>query len=99
MLSTLEDQACNNFKSVNKQADMTLAQILQKIDIIYGPPTTFQDLNATLCGLKQGAFKLAKTYYEHMAMLVVMLQEHHGAQFQDGELDQMAKDCFYTGLR
>ena len=33
-----------------------------------------------------------------MAMLVVTLQEHHGARFQDGEFDHMAKDCFYAGL-
>ena len=31
-------------------------------------------------------------------MLVVTLQEHHGARFQDGEFDWMAKDCFYAGL-
>ena len=39
-----------------------------------------------LCRLKQGAFKPAKDYYECMAMLVITLQECHGAQFQEGEL-------------
>ena len=65
---------------------MMPAQILEKMDIIYGVPTTFWDLNTTLCGLKQGAFESAKDYYKCMTMLVVTLQEHHGAQFQEGEL-------------
>ena len=69
------------------------------MDIIYGVPTTFQDLNTALCGLKQGAFELAKDYYKQMAMLVVTLQECHKARFQEGELDCTAKNCFYSGLQ
>ena len=40
----------------------------------------------------------ARTYYNHMAQITVILREHHGNCYRLGELARMSKDCFYVGL-
>ena len=67
--------------------------------MIYSTSVTFQDLNAKLCGPKQGPYKSPKDYYKCMVNISVALKEYHGNQFQLGELVQMKKDCFYADLR
>ena len=59
----------------------------------------FQDLNAQLCGLKQGASESPKNYYNHMVDIGVALREYHQDRFQPGELSCIEKECFFAGLR
>ena len=40
----------------------------------------------------------ARTYYNHMAQITVILRERHGNRYRPGELARMSKDCFYAGL-
>ena len=69
------------------------------MDSIYNVSVTFRDLNARMCGLKQGMNEPIKTYYERMADISVKLEQYHGDSFGPGELKMMKKDCFYAGLK
>ena len=69
------------------------------MDSIYNISVTFQDLNARMCGLKQGTNEPIKAYYERMADISVKLEQYHGDRFGLGELKNMKKDCFYAGLK
>ena len=99
MLSSVEGQAYVNFCSCDEGRNRTPAQILKEMDSIYNISVTFRDLNARMCGLKQGMKEPIKTYYERMADISVKLEQYHGDQFGLGELKMMKKDCFYTGLK
>ena len=54
MLSSVEGQAYINFRSCDEGRNRTPAQILKEMDSIYNVSVTFRDLNARMCGLKQG---------------------------------------------
>ena len=69
------------------------------MDSTYNVSVTFWDLNARMCGLKQGMNKLIKAYYEWMADISVKLEQYHSDHFGLGELSLMKKDCFYAGLK
>ena len=84
MLSSVVGQAYVNFHSCNEGRNRTPAQI-------------FRDLNARMCGLKQGMNEPIKSYYKRMADISVKLD--HGDRFGPGELSLMKKDCFYAGLK
>ena len=99
MLSSMEGQAYINFCSCDEGRNRTLAQILKEMDSIYNISVTFRDLNAQMCGLKQGMNEPIKTYYERMADISVKLEQYHGDRFGPGELKMMKKDCFYAGLK
>ena len=98
MLSSVEGQAYVNFHSCDEGRNRTLVQILKEMDSIYNVSVTFQDLNAWMCGLKQGTNEPIKAYYERMADISVKLEQYHGDCFSPGEL-KMMKDCFYAGLK
>ena len=61
MLSSVEGQAYVNFCSCDEGRNCTLAQILKERDSIYNVSVTFRDLNARMCGLKQGMNEPIKT--------------------------------------
>ena len=65
---------------------------------MYGVSMMFQSFNAALCGLQQKPMESARTYYNHMVQIMVILREHHGNHYRPGELARMSKDCFYAGL-
>ena len=99
MLSSVEGQAYINFHSCNEGRNRTPAQILREMDSIYNVSVTFRDLNAQMCGLKQGMNEPIKSYYEQMVDISVKLEQYHGDCFGPGELSLMKKDCFYAGLK
>ena len=99
MLSSVEGQAYINFRSCDEGRNRTPAQILKEMDSIYNISVTFRDLNAWMCGLKQGMNEPIKTYYKRMADISVKLEQYHGDRFGPGELKMMKKDCFYAGLK
>ena len=73
MLSSVEGQAYVNFRSCDEGGNHTPAQILREMDSIYNVSVTFRDLNARMCGLKQGMNEPIKSYYEWMADISVKL--------------------------
>ena len=81
MLSSVEGQAYINFRSCDEGRNRTPAQILKEMDSIYNISVTFWDLNARMCGLKQGMNEPIKTYYERMADISVKLEQYHGDHF------------------
>ena len=99
MLSSAEGQAYVNFCSCGEGRNCTPAQILKEMDSIYNVSITFRDLNARMCGLKQGMNEPIKSYYERMVDISIKLGQYHGAHFGLGELSLMKKDCFYAGLK
>ena len=98
MFASLEGMARDNTKMIDENGDLHVTRILDGLDSLYGVSMMFQSLNAALCGLQQKPFKPARTYYNRMAQIIVILWEHHGNQYWPGELARMSKDCFYTGL-
>ena len=83
----------------DEKGDLSLEKILEKMDMIYRTSISFWDLNAKLCGLKQGDQESPKEYYEWMVDISVALKEYHGDRFQPRELAWMKKQCFFPGLR
>ena len=86
MFTSLEGKAKRNYQECDKKGDLTPKKILEKMDMIYGTSVSFRDLNAKLCGLKQGEQESPKDYYEQMVNIKVALKEYHGDQFKPGEL-------------
>ena len=99
MLSSVEGQAYVNFCSCDEGRNRTLAQILKEMGSIYNVSVTFRDLNARMCGLKQGMNEPIKAYYKRMADISIKLEQYHGDHFGPGELSLMKKNCFYAGLK
>ena len=99
MFTSLEGKAKQNYQVCDEKGNLTPKKILEKMDMIYGTSVSSPDLNAKLCGLKQGDQESPKDYYEWMVDISVALKEYHGNQFQLGELAQMKKACFFAGLR
>ena len=99
MLFSLEGKARQNFRHCDEHGDLSPAEILKQMDMSYNASVDFRDLNAQLCGLKQGAFESPKDYYDRMVDIGVALQEYHQDRFQPGELSRIEKECFFAGLR
>ena len=99
MLSSVGGQAYVNFCSCDEGRNRTPMQILREMDSIYNVSVTFRDLNARMCGLKQGMNEPIKSYYEWMVDISVKLEQYHGDCFGPSELSLMKKDCFYAGLK
>ena len=99
MLSLVEGQAYINFRSCDEGRNRTPAQILKEMDSIYNVSVMFWDLNAWMCGLKQGMNEPIKAYYERMADISVKLEQYQGNRFGLGELSLIKNDCFYVGLK
>ena len=98
MFTTLEGKAKTNYQACDEKGDLSPEKILEKMDMIYRTSVSFQDLNAKLCGLKQGDRESPKDYYEWMVDISVALKEYHGDRFQPGELARMKKQCFFADL-
>ena len=99
MLFSLEGKARQNFWHCDKHGNLTPAEILKRMDMSYNASVDFRDLNAQLCGLKQGPFEPPKDYYDRMVDIGVALRKYHQDQFQPGELSRIKKECFFAGLR
>ena len=99
MLFSLEGKARRNFRHCDEHGDLSPAEILKRMDMSYNASVDFRDLNARLCGLKQGAFESPKDYYDRMVDIGVALWEYHQDRFQPGELSRIEKECFFAGLR
>ena len=98
MLFSLEGKARRNFRHCNEHGDLTPAEILKRMDMSYNASVDFRELNARLCGLKQGPFEPPKDYYDRMVDIGVALCEYHQDRFQLGELSRIEKECFFAGL-
>ena len=98
MFSSLKGKARQRYQHCDKKGNLTPAQLLIKLNMVYNASVDFQDLNAQLCTLKQRAFEYPKDYYDRMVDIGVTLQEYHSEQFQPDKLSHMEKDCFYSGL-
>ena len=99
MLFSLEGKARRNFWHCDEHGDLLPAEILKWMDMSYNASVDFRDLNARLCGLKQGAFESPKDYYNCMVDIGVALWEYHQDHFQPGELSHIKKECFFAGLQ
>ena len=98
MFASLEGMARDNAKMIDENGDLHITRILDGLDSLYGVSMTFQSLNTALCGLQQKPIKPPRTYYNHMAQIIIILCKCHGNQYQPGKLAHMFKDCFYAGL-
>ena len=97
MLSSVEGQAYFNFHSCDEGRNRKPAQILKEMDSIYNVSVTFWDLNAWMCGLKQGMNDPINSYYERMVDISGKLEQYHGNHFGLGELSLMKKGLLLCG--
>ena len=98
MFASLEGMAKDNAKMIDENGNRHVTRILDGLDSLYGVSMMFQSLNAALCGLQQRLMESARTYYNCMVQITVILRECHGNCYRPGELARMSKDCFYAGL-
>ena len=98
MFASLEGMAKDNAKMINENGNPHVTRVLDRLDSLYGVSMMFKSLNAALCGLQQKSMESARTYYNHMVQIMVILRERHGNHYRPGELERMSKDCFYAGL-
>ena len=98
MFASLEGMARDNAKMIDENGDLHVTRILDGLDSLYGVSMTFQSLNTALCSLQQRQMESARTFYNRMAQITVILRERHGNRYRPGELARMSKDCFYAGL-
>ena len=98
MFASLEGVAWDNAKMIDENGDLHVTHILDGLDSLYGVSMTFQSLSAALCGLQQRQMESARTYYNRMVQITVILRERHGNHYRPGELARMSKDCFYVGF-
>ena len=75
---SLEGMTRDNAKMINENEDLHVMRILDRLDSLYGVSMTFQSLNAALCGLQQKPMESARTYYNCMVQIMVILRECHG---------------------
>ena len=75
MLSSVEGQAYVNFCSCDEGRNRIPVQILKEMDSIYNVSVMFWDLNAWMCGLKQGMNEPIKSYYERMVDISIKLEQ------------------------
>ena len=99
MLFSLEGKTRWNFRHCDEHGDLSPAEILKRMDMSYNASVDFRDLNAQLCGLKQGAFESTKDYYDRMVDIGLALWEYHQDHFQPRELSRIKKECFFARLR
>ena len=92
MLFSLEGKARRNFRHCDEHGDLTPAEILKQMDMLYNALVDFRELNARLCGLKQGSFEPPKDYYDRMVDIGMALREYHQDRFQPGELSRIEKE-------
>ena len=60
MFTSLEGKAKRNYQACDEKGDLSPEKILEKMNMIYGTSVSFWDLNAKLCGLKQGDWESPK---------------------------------------
>ena len=84
MFASFEGMVKDNAKMINENGDLHVTHILDGLDSLYGVSMTFKSLNAALCGLQQKPMESARTYYNHMAQITVILRECHGNRYRLG---------------
>ena len=101
MFEALEDMPKQHAYAIDSEADKMASpnDILENMDELYGVKMTFQALSAALCGLQQRPYESCRDYYDRMVQITVLLRERHSNRFRPGELNRMAKEYFYSGLR
>ena len=87
MLFSLEGKARRNFRHCDEHGDLSPAEILKRMDMSYNASVDFRDLNAWLCGLKQGAFESPKDYYDRMVDIGVALQRVPSRSFSTRRIE------------
>ena len=76
--TSLEGKAKRNYQACDEKGNLIPEKILEKMDMVYGTSVSLRDLNAKLCGLKQGEQESPKDYYEQMVHISLALKEYHG---------------------
>ena len=93
-IEAMEGMAKDHAANIDQYGVLTVLEILEGMDRLYGVSMTFQSLNAALCRLQQRATETCRDYYDRFTQITVLLQERHLNCFCPGELTRMSKDCF-----
>ena len=99
MFKAMEGMAKDHAANIDQYGVLTVLEILEGMDRLYGVSMTFQSLNAAFCGLQQRAAEMCQDYYDRFTQITVLLRERHSNCFCPGKLARMSKDCFYAGLQ
>ena len=99
VMQSLEGAPKDMAKLVYKKGKGTLCDILATMDKTYGWSTSFVHLQSELCNITQAYRELAQDYYERLVRLQVAIQDKYPGRLKDHELERMAQEAFYSGLR
>ena len=97
-MCALEGCPRNTTKMAMDDRDGSLHSIMEVLDSVCGGSTMFTALMNKLNSIQQGNGEVVKDYYEHVLQIQVKLQEFHHYMFQQGDLEQQAKNTFFNGL-
>ena len=98
MFASLEGMAQDNAKMIDENGDLHVTRILDGLDSLCGVFMTFQSLNAALCGLQQRQMESARTYYNRMVQITVILRERHGNRYRQGSWPECLRIAFTRGF-
>ena len=82
-----------------KNGKGSLKDILRALDNLYGRSASYVHLQSELCNIQQTYKELAQDYYKRLVRLQVAIQDRYPEQLHNLELEQMAQEAFYNGLR
>ena len=73
MFEAMEGMAKDHAANIDQYGVLTVLEILEGMDRLYGVSMTFQLLNAALCGLQQRAMETCRDYYDRFTQITVLL--------------------------
>ena len=99
VLQSLEGPLKDTARLANKRGKGTLADILLVLDKAYGRLASYIHLQLELCNIQQMYKESAQDYFEWMVQLQVVIQDKYPTRLKDTELEWMAQEAYFNGLR
>ena len=99
VMQSLEGPPKNTAKLTYKKGKGSLLDVLKVLDKVYGQSVSYVHLQSELCNIQQMYKESAQDYFQHMVRLQVTIQDKYPTQLDDRELEHMAQEAYFNGLR
>ena len=98
-MQSLEGPLKDTARLAFKKGKGTLKDILKVLDKLYGRSASYVHLQSEMCNIQQLYRESAQDYYEQLICLQVVIQDRYPERLHEMELERMAQEAFYNGLR
>ena len=99
VMQSLEGPPKDTARLAFKKGNGTLKDILKALDKLYGRSASYVHLQSEMCNIQQLYRESAQEYYERLIRLQVAIQDRYPERLHEMELERMAQEAFYNGLR